>query len=107
MGSRTQPVASPTVATADRSFLTGLIGAGIGPSWSPSLHETEAVALGLPYVYRRIDITEAKLTAAATPALIRSSIRFGFDGLNITHPCKQAAADSLDELSPDAAVLGP
>lgn len=106
MGSRRQPVAYPAAATADRSFLAGLIGAGIGPSWSPSLHEAEAAALGLRYVYRCIDIAEAGLTAAAAPALIRSAIRFGFDGLNITHPCKQAAVDGLDELSPDVAVLG-
>jgi len=30
----------------------------------------------------------------------------GFDGLNVTHPCKQAIIPLLDELSPDADALG-
>ena len=70
--------------TADTSFLVGLIGDGIGPSLSPQLHEQEAAALGLRYVYRRIDIGGTGLSAADTPALIRSAGLFGFDGLNIT-----------------------
>jgi shikimate dehydrogenase len=32
--------------------------------------------------------------------------RLGFAGLNITHPCKQAVIEVLDELSPDARALG-
>lgn len=94
------------VAGPGKTYLTGLIGAGIGPSLSPPLHEHEAAALGLRYVYRLIAIDRAALDAADTPALIRSARLFGFDGLNITHPCKQAAAEDLDELSPEAAALG-
>ena len=30
----------------------------------------------------------------------------GYDGLNVTHPCKQLVLEHLDELSPDAAALG-
>jgi shikimate dehydrogenase len=92
--------------TARKTYLVGLIGAGIGPSLSPHLHEHEADALGLRYVYRLIDLGDAGLTMADTPALIRSARLLGFDGLNITHPCKQAAAAGLDELSPEAAALG-
>ena len=47
------------VAHADKAWLTGLIGAGIGPSLSPALHEHEAAALGLRYLYRLIDIGQA------------------------------------------------
>jgi shikimate dehydrogenase len=92
--------------TAGQSYLVGLIGVGVGPSLSPPLHEQEATALGLRYVYRIIDIGDIGLSAADTPALVRSARLFGFDGLNITHPCKRAAVDGLDELSPDAAALG-
>ena len=92
--------------TMGKSYLVGLIGDGIGPSLSPSLHEHEAAALGLPYVYRLIDIGAAGLTAAAAPGLVRSARLLGFDGLNVTHPCKQAVIGGLDELSPEAAVLG-
>ena len=38
------------------SYLIGLIGAGIGPSLSPPLHEREADELGLRYLYRRWDL---------------------------------------------------
>jgi len=89
-----------------KTYLTGLIGAGIGPSLSPALHEHEAAALGLRYVYRLIDIGAAGLTAASTPDLIRSARLLGFDGLNITHPGKQAAVRGVDGLSPEAAALG-
>lgn len=94
------------ISTVKETFLVGLIGARIGPSLSPSLHEHEAAALGLPYVYRLIDLSEAGLGAADTPALIRSARLSGFDGLNITHPCKQAGVEGVDELTPDAAALG-
>lgn len=88
------------------SFLVGLIGAGIGPSLSPALHEREAAALDLRYLYRGIDLEALGLDASAAPALIRSARDLGFDGLNITHPCKQTVLDALDELSPEAAALG-
>src|SRR2546430_1329589 len=96
--------ASPKLTTKS-TYLIGLVGAGIGPSLSPHLHEHEAAALGLRYVYRLIDISDAGLAADDTPALIRSARLLGFDGLNITHPCKQAAAVGLDELSPEAGTL--
>ena len=42
--------------TRSDTFLTGLIGAGIGSSLSPPLHEREAAELGLRYAYRTLDI---------------------------------------------------
>jgi shikimate dehydrogenase len=84
------------------SYLIGLIGSGIGPSLSPALHEREASRLGLPYVYRLIE-TES---ADEVGELVRAAGRLGFDGLNITHPCKQAVLPHLDGLSADAATLG-
>ncbi|GIH28628.1 shikimate dehydrogenase (NADP(+)) [Acrocarpospora phusangensis] len=85
------------------SYLIGLIGSGIGPSWSPPLHEREAAFQGLRYLYRLIDIDVAGM---AVGDLVRTARRFGFDGLNITHPCKQTVIGHLDELSPDAVALG-
>ncbi|TDD53260.1 shikimate dehydrogenase [Nonomuraea terrae] len=85
------------------SFLVGLIGAGIGPSLSPPLHEREAAHHGLPYVYRLLDTDRLGLDVGG---LVRTARRFGFDGLNITHPCKQSVIPHLDELSPDARMLG-
>ncbi|AJY39497.1 shikimate dehydrogenase [Burkholderia humptydooensis] len=89
-----------------RSFLIGLIGAGIGGSLSPAMHEEEGRRQGLSYVYRRIDLDALRLAADALPELLAAAERMGFDGLNITHPCKQRVIEHLDELSPDAAALG-
>ncbi|WP_406673172.1 shikimate dehydrogenase [Nonomuraea sp. N2-4H] len=85
------------------SYLIGLIGSGIGPSLSPPLHEREAAHHGLRYVYRLLDTDRLGDDAGE---LLRTARRFGYDGLNITHPCKQAVIPHLDELSPDAAMLG-
>jgi shikimate dehydrogenase len=40
--------------------VVGSLGADIGASQSPSLHEREADELGLRYVYERIDITRRR-----------------------------------------------
>lgn len=85
------------------SFLTGLVGSGIGPSLSPPLHEREAVHHGLHYVYRLLDTDVLGLDVGE---LVRTARRFGYDGLNITHPCKQSVIPHLDDLSPDARMLG-
>lgn len=88
------------------SYLVGLIGSGIGGSLSPAMHEEEGGKLGLNYVYRRIDLDALKLDVAALPDLLVAAERMGFDGLNITYPCKQAVIPLLDELSDDARALG-
>jgi len=98
------PAAAPH--TAGTSVLLGLIGAGIGLSRTPALHEAEAAALGLPCVYRLIDLTRLGLGPEALPELLTAAERTGFTGLNITFPCKQAVIPLLDELSEEAAALG-
>ncbi|GLZ15837.1 shikimate dehydrogenase (NADP(+)) [Actinomadura sp. NBRC 104425] len=88
------------------AHLIGLIGAGIGSSLSPALHEREAQHHGLRYLYKILDISELGVDAAAAGDLVRTARRVGYTGLNITHPCKQTVIEHLDELSPDAARLG-
>ncbi len=83
----------------------GLIGADIGPSLSPALHEREAQHLGLSYVYERLDITTLGLAPEAVGGLLRVTQRLGFSGVNITHPCKQEVVGHLTRLSTDAAAL--
>jgi shikimate dehydrogenase len=85
------------------SYLIGLVGSGIGPSASPALHEREADELGLRYVYRRLDLDELRRPIADVVQAVRLA---GFDGLNVTHPAKQAILPHLDELTPEAAALG-
>src|SRR5580704_12072270 len=91
---------------APRSVLVGLIGSGIEASRTPAMHEREGAAQGVAYVYKIIDLDTLGLTAAALPELLTAARRFGFAGLNITHPCKQAVIPLLDDLSPDARALG-
>jgi shikimate dehydrogenase len=88
------------------SFLVGLIGTGIQASRTPALHEHEADAQGLRYLYKLIDLEPLRLGADALPDLITAAERLGFAGLNITHPCKQSVIPLLTELSADARELG-
>ncbi|MFF5367460.1 shikimate dehydrogenase [Streptomyces sp. NPDC013187] len=89
-----------------RSYLVGLIGSGIGPSLSPALHEREAGRQGLRLVYRPIDIDTLGVPPEAVGDLLRAARDLGFDGLNITHPCKQLVIEHLDALAPQAEALG-
>ncbi|MCC9705762.1 shikimate dehydrogenase [Streptomyces sp. MNU76] len=91
---------------AKDSYLVGLVGSGIGPSLSPALHEREADRQGLRYLYRLIDIDDLGLAPEAVGDLVRAARDLGFDGLNITHPCKQLVIEHLDGLAPQAAALG-
>ncbi|MFJ9707863.1 shikimate dehydrogenase [Streptomyces sp. NPDC101234] len=91
---------------AKDSYLVGLIGSGIGPSLSPALHEREADRQGLRYLYRLIDIDVLGLAPEAVGDLVRAARDLGFDGLNITHPCKQLVIEHLDALAPQAEALG-
>ncbi|MDQ0584520.1 shikimate dehydrogenase [Streptomyces rishiriensis] len=88
------------------SYLVGLIGSGIGPSLSPALHEREAARQGLRYVYRLIDIDVLGVGPEAVGDLLRAARDLGFDGLNITHPCKRLVIPHLDALAPGAEALG-
>nr|WP_179646966.1 shikimate dehydrogenase [Spinactinospora alkalitolerans] len=89
-----------------RSFLVGLIGSGVGPSLTPPMHEREAGELGRRLVYRTIDIADLGLAPESVGDLVHAARGFGFNGLNITHPCKQLVLAALDGLSPEAAALG-
>ncbi|MGW2962844.1 shikimate dehydrogenase [Streptomyces sp. NPDC001220] len=91
---------------AKDSFLVGLIGSGVGPSLSPALHEREAQRQGLRYLYRLIDIDVLGVEPEAVGDLVRAARDLGFDGLNITHPCKQLVIEHLDALDPQAEALG-
>ena len=91
---------------SSRSFLVGLVGSGIGPSLTPPMHEREADELGVRYLYRRLDLDALGLPAEAIGDLLAAAQLAGFDGLNVTHPCKQLVLAHLDELTPDADALG-
>lgn len=95
-----------SASASNKSYLVGLIGSGIGGSLTPAMHEEEGSQLGLRYVYRRIDIEALKLDVAALPEILTAAERMGYNGLNVTYPCKQHIIPLLDELSDDARALG-
>ncbi len=86
-------------------LLLGLIGAGIGPSLTPALHEQEARCQGLQLHYQLIDLDHAPRGEQELPALLAAARTMGFDGLNITYPCKQRVIPLLDELSHEARAV--
>jgi shikimate dehydrogenase len=88
------------------TYRLGLIGAHLGPSLSPPLHEREADELGLSCVYERIDIDELGLAPERVGELLRVTQGLGFRGVNVTHPCKQLVVEHLAGLSSDAATVG-
>lgn len=91
---------------AEGSVLVGLIGTGIGPSLSPALHEREAGRQGLRYLYRLLDLDVLGKRPEQVGELVRAARDLGFDGLNVTHPCKQLVLAHLDALAPQAEALG-
>jgi len=88
-----------------RQYDVALIGAGIGASLSPALHEREAREQGLRYRYRLIDIDERGLDPADVGDLLAEARGAGLRGVNVTHPCKEAVVPHLDALSDDAEAL--
>ena len=86
----------------------GLVGIGIEASLSPALHEHESQALSLdrPVHYRILDLDRLGLSATSIGPVIAAAQLLGFDGLNITHPLKQAVIPFLDSLSDDARAIG-
>lgn len=88
------------------SILCGLIGSGIAGSRSPQMHETEARALDIPMVYRILDGEVMGFDADGLAPLLNMLAGMGFNGVNITHPFKQAVMPLLDSLSDAAQALG-
>jgi shikimate dehydrogenase len=88
------------------SYVLGLVGAGIGASLTPAMQVREGREHGLAVSYRLVDAGRLGLGIEDLPDLLDWAERLGFDGLNITHPFKQAVVPLLDDLSEPAADLG-
>jgi shikimate dehydrogenase len=89
-----------------RPIRVGLIGSGIGASRTPAMHVREGRLNGLDYRYDLIDLAELDVGLDPLPRLLDQAEREGFAGVNVTHPCKQAATNFVDSLSKDGAILG-
>ncbi|MEU4560559.1 shikimate dehydrogenase [Actinoplanes sp. NPDC023936] len=86
--------------------LVGLLGAGIGSSHAPLLHQREADRQAIRLLYTIIDSASSRLTADDLPGLLRWARTLGYRGLNVTYPFKQQIVRHLDQLSAEARILG-
>src|SRR4051812_16185882 len=85
-------------------MLVGLIGANIGQSLSPALHEDAFAALGVVGHYHLMDVDA--LPGRPLEGLMAAARTAGFAGTNITFPFKEAVIALLDEVSPEAREIG-
>lgn len=81
--------------------LTALLGSPVSHSISPLMHNEAFRILNLDYAYLCFDVTEATL-----PAAIEGLKACRIRGFNLTMPCKNLAAELVDELSPAASLIG-
>lgn len=91
--------------SANRTYLAGLVGAGIQHSSSPSMHMDEGQSLGLQVSYELLDLDLMPGGAAGLSSVLDQAEQRGFTGLNVTYPSKQAVIPLLHELSPEAQAL--
>ncbi|HEU4687396.1 MAG TPA: shikimate dehydrogenase [Vicinamibacterales bacterium] len=90
---------------ANRTYLAGLVGAGIQHSSSPAMHMDEGRALGFSISYELFDFDLMPTGEARLAAVLEEAEQRGFVGLNVTYPSKQAVIPLLHELSPEARAL--
>ena len=88
------------------SFALGLVGGGIARSLTPAMQEREGREQGLALTYRLVDAEQHGFGVTDLAEVLTWAERFGLDGLNVTHPFKQAVVPLLDDLSEAAADLG-
>ncbi|HET6626925.1 MAG TPA: shikimate dehydrogenase [Nocardioidaceae bacterium] len=97
--------ARPYDGSVGRSFLAGLIGQGVKPSLTPEMHEREAVRHGIRYVYKTIELA-GNIDQEQLREVLAAAVRLGFDGLNVTHPFKQAIVPLVDEVTDSVTAIG-
>lgn len=85
-------------------ILVGLLGANIGKSLAPALHEDAAAAAGIVGHYHLMDVDGPR--PRTLPELVAAVRTAGFAGVNVTYPFKEAVIPLLDEVSPEAAGIG-
>jgi shikimate dehydrogenase len=66
----------------------------------------EAGRQGLRYVYKVVDQPDGAVDRQRLQRLLTGAIELGFDGLNVTHPFKQAMVPLVDEVDPAVAAIG-
>lgn len=99
-------VSSLEPANAAPSVLVGLVGRNIQRSRTPRMHEDEGARHGLRYSYKLIDAAGQHETPLDITQILQAAGLFGFAGLNVTYPYKQAIMPHLDQIDDGAARVG-
>lgn len=81
--------------------LMGLIGYPLKHSKSPRMHNAAFKALSLDYVYMAFEVQDGKIKEALDALKV-----LGAKGGNITMPHKTKVIEYLDDISPDAKIIG-
>lgn len=81
--------------------ICGLFGFPVKHSFSPAMHNAAFSFLGLDYVYIPFQVAPENLSTA-----ISALQSLGITGVNITVPHKQKVIPFLDEISPEAKLIG-
>lgn len=90
----------------ETSVRIGLFGRGIGSSLTPIMHEAEGRRHGLDYRYDLVDFDRLGLDDADLEAMLTGARERGYWGLNVTYPFKQAIVPLLDDMAPEADLIG-
>ena len=88
-------------AIGGRTRVVGIIGDPVAHSRSPVMHNAAFAALGLDWVYVPFPIAPERLRQG-----VRGLEAAGVAGFNVTIPHKQAILPLLDEITPEAEVIG-
>ena len=86
--------------------LLGLVGARIGRSISPAMHEAAGRALGLDIRYHLVDSHVIGFGPESLPQLMNGLRLAGFTGVNVTFPFKEAVLGAIDGVEGAARMVG-
>lgn len=92
--------AAPRALTG-HTRVVGVIGYPVEHSLSPAMHNAEFERLGLDWVYVPFPVRPENVEAA-----LRGLAALGVAGTNVTIPHKQAVLPVLDEVTPEARIIG-
>ena len=84
-----------------KAELVGVLGYPVAENPTGLMQEAAFAALGLNWRYLTIEVRPENLAEA-----LRGVRAFGMCGINLTIPHKVAVMDLLDEIAPDAALIG-
>jgi shikimate dehydrogenase len=87
-----------------RRVLLGLIGAHIQNSLAPALHEDACAAAGIHGYYHLMDLE--RLPGRRLEDVLDAVRNAGFQGVNVTFPCKEAVLPLLHDVSDEARQIG-